>query len=364
MSSQSGRRTPLYEKHLEAGAKMSPFAGWQMPISYDGIKDEHLAVRTHAGMFDVSHMGQLEAEGPDAERYLQRVLSNDISRMADGEAQYSCLCDEHGGITDDVIAYRLSPEHFLVVTNAANHAEDLRSMARWVYDFDCVLRDIADRWAMIAVQGPHARRIVSDQLGLVLPPRMGSLPVVAEGAPGLICGTGYTGEDGVELMVDPGRAAAVWQRLLDGGVVPCGLGARDSLRLEVCFPLHGNDIGPDTNPIEAGLGWACREATGFVGAAPVAEARDAGPDRLLVPFRIEGPGIARQGNPVLGDDGREVGKVTSGSHSPSLGVGIGMAYVETALAVPGRRLDIDVRGRLRQALVAEKPLYRKDETKR
>lgn len=362
MSSEPGRRTPLYDKHLEAGAKIGPFAGWEMPISYDGIKEEHLAVRTYAGMFDVSHMGQLEVEGPDAERYLQRVLSNDVTLIGDGDAQYSCLCNEHGGIIDDVIAYRLSPEHFLVVTNAANHAEDLRSMARWVYDFDCVLRDVAERWAMIAVQGPHARRTVEGQLGLKLPPRMRVAPSLIGSAPGLICGTGYTGEDGVELMVDPGRAPEIWQRLLDGGVVPCGLGARDSLRLEVCFPLHGNDIGPDTNPIEAGLGWACKEETGFVGAAPVAEMRKAGPRRRLVPFKIEGAGIARQGNPVLDADGNQVGTVTSGSYSPSLGIGIGMAYVETPLAIPGQRLDIDVRGRLRQALIAEKPLYRKDET--
>lgn len=364
MSTETGRRTPLYDTHLEAGAKMSPYAGWEMPISYDGIKEEHLAVRTHAGMFDVSHMGQLEVEGPDAERYLQRVLSNDVTRMADGEAQYSCLCDEHGGITDDVIAYRLTSQHYLVVTNAANHATDLRSMARWVHDFDCVLRDIADRWAMIAVQGPHARDIVKRQLGVELPPRMGVLPAKVEAAPAVICGTGYTGEDGVEIMVDPGRASAVWSKLQDGGVVPCGLGARDSLRLEVCFPLHGNDISADTNPIEAGLGWACREQTGFVGAAPVAEVRAAGPERLLVPFKIDGAGIARQGNPVLDPSGRQVGEVTSGSHSPSLGIGIGMAYVETPLAVPGQRLDIDVRGRMRHALIAEKPLYRKDETNR
>lgn len=359
-TSEKGRRTPLYEKHLEAGAKMVPFAGWEMPIQYDGIKEEHLAVRTHAGMFDVSHMGQMEAEGPAAGAFLQRVLSNDISRMEDGGAQYSCLCDEHGGITDDVFTYRLSPENYLVVSNAANHAADLRSMARWVHDFDCVLRDVADRWAMIAVQGPHARKIAASALNIALPPRMRVAPAVIAGAPGLVCGTGYTGEDGVELLVDPGRAPDVWQALLDGGVVPCGLGARDTLRLEACFHLHGNDISPETNPIEAGLGWCCKEETGFVGATPIAEVRAAGPERKLVPFKVEGSGIARQGNPVVDGDGNEIGVVTSGGHSPSLGIGIGMAYVPAAMATPGQEFEIDVRGRVRGARVAEKPLYRKD----
>lgn len=365
MSTQPGsrevRKTVLHDLHREAGAKMVPYAGWDMPVTYDGIKEEHLAVRTHAGMFDVSHMGQLEIEGPEARTYLQRVLSNDIDKLVDGGAQYSCLCNEHGGIVDDVFTYRLAAEHYLVVTNAANHETDLKSMAGWVHDFDCFLRDVADRWAMIAVQGPHARSIVERYLGLTLPPRMTVAPMRIGGAPGLACGTGYTGEDGVELLVEPERAATVWQTLLDGGVVPCGLGARDTLRLEACFHLHGNDIGPDTDPIEAGLGWCCREATGFVGAEPIAEIRAAGPQRKLVPFKLEDPGIARQGNPVVDTDGGQIGVVTSGAHSPSLGIGIGLAYLPAALAEPGREIVIDVRGRLRKARVAEKPLYRKDQ---
>lgn len=360
VGTREARKSPLDAKHREAEAKMVHFAGWEMPISYDGIKEEHLAVRTFAGMFDVSHMGQLEVEGPEAERYLQRVLSNDIAKLSDGDAQYSCLCNEHGGIVDDVFAYRLAADNFLVVTNAANHETDLRFMARWVHGYDCFLRDVADRWAMIAVQGPHARPIVKRVLGLDLPPRMKVAPAVIGGAPGLACGTGYTGEDGVELLVDPGRAADVWQALLDGGVVPCGLGARDSLRLEACFHLHGNDIGPDINPIEAGLGWCCREETGFVGSEPIAEIRASGPGRKLVPFKVEDKGIARQGNPVINEQGEEIGVVTSGGHSPSLGVGIGLAFVPPELAEPGREIRIDVRGRVRKARVAEKPLYRKD----
>ena len=357
--SEALRRTPLHAAHLAAGAKLAAFAGWEMPISYEGIREEHVAVRTHAGMFDVSHMGEVEAEGPEADRFLQRVLSNDVSRLSVGGAQYSCLCNEHGGILDDVFAYRLAPEHFLIVTNAANHGPDLRWMSRWIGDYDCVLRDVADRWAMLAVQGPHAREIVAAALGLTLPERLGVLATVIDGAPGVACGTGYTGEDGVELLIDPGRAPDVFSRLLDAGVVPAGLGARDTLRLEVCFPLHGSDITPERNPIEAGLGWCCAEQTGFVGADPIAEARAAGPEQKLVPFAIEGAGIPRQGNPILAA-GEPAGEVTSGSFSPSLEVGIGMGYVRAELAEPGTELEIDVRGRQRKARVGSKPLYRKD----
>ncbi|MGZ8666344.1 MAG: glycine cleavage system aminomethyltransferase GcvT [Solirubrobacterales bacterium] len=353
------RQTPLHAAHVSAGAKMAPFAGWEMPISYEGIREEHVAVRTHAGMFDVSHMGEVEAEGPEAAQFLQRVLSNDISPLPVGGAQYSCLCNEHGGVLDDLFAYRLAPEHFLIVTNAANHAADLRWMARWIADYDCVLRDVADRWAMLAVQGPHAPEIVAAALGLTLPERMKVLATMIDGAPGVACGTGYTGEDGVELLIDPGRAPDAWSRLLDAGVVPAGLGARDTLRLEVCFPLHGNDLTAERTPIEAGLGWCCAEETGFVGSEPIAAARAAGPEQKLAPFSIEGAGIPRPGNQILAA-GQPAGEVTSGTFSPSLEVGIGMGYVRADVAEPGTELEIDVRGRQRAARVGSKPLYRKD----
>ena len=349
------RRTPLYEAHQEAGAKLVPFAGWEMPVSYDGIREEHVAVRTHAGMFDVSHMGQVETEGPEALDFLQRVLSNDLSALAVGGAQYSVLCNEQGGVIDDLFTYRLAPEHFITVTNAANHAADLRWMARWVHDYDCVLRDVADRWAMIAVQGPNARRIAGSVLRSELPPRMRVTPAAVEGAPALICGTGYTGEDGVEVLLAAGRAPAAWKHLLDAGVVPCGLGARDTLRLEVCFHLYGNDLTEERGPIEAGLGWCCKEDTGFIGADAVRATREGGPAETLVPFVMTGPGIARQGNQVSGG-----GEVTSGTMSPCLGQGIGMAYVPTGKAEPGTTIEIDVRGRARQAEVRAKPLYSKE----
>jgi glycine cleavage system T protein (aminomethyltransferase) len=353
------RRTSLYERHVELGAKLVPFAGWEMPISYEGILEEHSAVRTHAGMFDVSHMGEVEVEGPGALAFLQRVLSNDVAAIELGGAQYSCLCSEEGGVLDDLFAYRLGGDRYLLVTNSANHESDLAWLGRWSRTFDVAVRDVADRYAMLAVQGPHARGIVAGALGIELPPRMRVATARVGGRPALVCGTGYTGEDGVELLIDPEVAPAIWAELLDAGIVPCGLGARDTLRLEVCFHLHGNDLSPDRNPIEAGLGWCCAEATGFVGAEAVARARAEGIAEQLVPFKIEGPGIPRQGNPVLAADER-VGVVTSGSFSPSLEIGIGMAYLRADLAEPGTEVEIDVRGKRRAARVASKPLYEKE----
>jgi glycine cleavage system T protein (aminomethyltransferase) len=352
-------RTPLYEQHVAAGAKIVPFAGWDMPVQYEGVREEHSAVRTHAGMFDVSHMGEVEVEGPGALPFLQRVLSNDVAAIDSGGAQYSCLCNETGGILDDLFAYRLGGDRYLLVTNSANHAADLAWLGRWSRELDVAVRDVAERYAMLAVQGPHARAIVARALGVELPPRMRVAAVRIGGRPALACGTGYTGEDGVELLIDPDVAPAIWAELLDAGAVPCGLGARDTLRLEACFHLHGNDIGPDRDPIEAGLGWCCKEATGFIGAEPIARTRAEGTSERLAPFRIEGPGIPRQDNAVvLGDE--QVGIVTSGSFSPSLEVGIGMAYLRSDLAEPGTEVEIDVRGKRRAARIASKPLYRKE----
>jgi len=350
------RHTPLYARHAELGAKLVPFAGWEMPVTYEGVREEHMAVRTHAGMFDVSHMGEVEVEGPGALPLLQRVLSNDVAALEIGGAQYSCLCAEDGGVLDDLFAYRLGGDRYLLVTNSANHAADLAWLGRWSRGFEVSVRDVADRYAMLAVQGPHARAIVTAALGIELPPRMHMTHPRVGGRPALACGTGYTGEDGVELLIDPEVAPPIWAELLDAGVVPCGLGARDTLRLEACFHLHGNDLGPERNPIEAGLGWCCREATGFVGSGAVARARAEGTAERLAPFRIEGAGIPRQGNPVL-SGGETVGVVTSGSFSPSLEIGIGMAYLRSDLAEPGTEVEIDVRGRHRAARIASKPLY-------
>jgi aminomethyltransferase len=329
-----------------------------MPVIYEGIREEHSGVRTHVGMFDVSHMGEVEVEGPGALAFLQLVLSNDVGKVEIGGAQYSCLCDESGGVLDDLFVYRLGGDRFLIVTNAANHEADLAWLGRWSRGYDVAVRDVADRYAMLAVQGPHARAVLEGALGIELPPRMRVSHARVGRRPALICGTGYTGEDGVEMLLDPEVAAPIWAELLDAGVVPCGLGARDTLRLEVCYPLHGNELSPERNPIEAGLGWCCVESTGFLGSDAVAKARAEGTAERLTPFLIEGAGIPREGNPVLAGD-QPVGAVTSGTFSPSLERGAGIAYLRADLAEPGTEIEIDVRGKRRPARVASKPLYRK-----
>jgi aminomethyltransferase len=349
------RRSPLHERHLAAGAKLIGFAGWEMPIQYAGIRAEHVAVRRDAGMFDVSHMGEIETRGPDAAALLQRLLSNDVRRLPEGGAQYSVLCREDGGVLDDLFTYRLAECHFLTVTNAANHERDFAWFQRHAAAFDADVTDRREAFAMLAVQGPRARAMVGALADGALPVRMHCCQRSLAGVPMLVCGTGYTGEDGVELLIDPEHAVTVWDALLAAGATPAGLGARDTLRLEVCYHLYGNDLGEDRGPIEGGLGWCCRESTGFIGADAVARTRERGPSEKLVAFTIEGAGIARQGNPVLGG-----GVVTSGTFSPSMEQGIGMAYVPAQRAQPGTELQIDVRGTARAAVVRAKPLYRKE----
>jgi aminomethyltransferase len=345
------RRTPLFDAHLAAGAKLVDFAGWEMPIQYAGIKQEHLRVRSAVGVFDVSHMGQIATRGPQALALVQRLVSNDVRHVPVGGAQYSVLCDEAGGVLDDLFTYRLGECEFLTVTNAANHERDLDWFRAHAGGFDADVDDVADRFAMLAVQGPAARALVESLADGPLPPRFHVAERRVAGAALLVCGTGYTGEDGVELLLAPGDAMAVWSALVDGGAVPVGLGARDTLRLEACYHLYGNDLSTDRDPIGAGLGWCCKEETGFIGSERVAAVRAAGPAERLVPFLIEGPGIARQGNPVIGG-----GVVTSGSFSPSLERGIGMAYLPAGAAAPGTEFHIDVRGTTRSAVVARKPL--------
>ena len=348
------RRTPLYDRHQAAGARLVPFAGWEMPVQYEGIRQEHVAVRTDAGVFDVSHMGQVETSGPDAERFLQRVLSNDVSKIAVGAAQYSVLCREDGGVLDDLFTYRLADERYLTVTNASNHERDFAWLAEHAAEFDVEVRDVAADHAMIALQGPRAREVLAAHLEGEAPARMRIAEARVAGVDCLVCGTGYTGEDGVELLVPPDGAGTVWDAL---GVTPVGLGARDTLRLEVCFHLYGNDLSEERNPLEAGLGWCCKLDTGFIGSEAL---RDFEPADRLVPFSFTDAGIPRPGNPVL-VDGEERGVVTSGSHSPCLERGIGMAYVPVDAAAPGTHVEVDVRGRRRRAEIREKPLYKKED---
>jgi aminomethyltransferase len=283
------------------------------------------------------------------------VLSNDVSKIAVDGAQYSVMCRENGGVLDDLFTYRHG-DGFLTVTNASNHERDLAWMRTQARGYDVKIHDRLHNFAMLAVQGPEARELVAGLSDGELPKRFRTVRLNVAGAPGtLVCGTGYTGEDGVELLIAPGYATQVWDALLEAGASPAGLGARDTLRLEVCFHLYGNDLMEERGPIEAGLGWCCKEDTGFIGSDAVRAVREDGPQEKLVPFAMTGPGIARQGNPVIGG-----GEVTSGTMSPCLGIGIGMAYVPADRTEPGTPIEIDVRGKPRQAEVRAKPLYSKE----
>ena len=344
-------KTPLYERHVALGARLVPFAGWEMPVQYEGVIPEHRAVRTDSGAFDVSHMGELLVEGRGARAFLQTVLSNDLDKIGEGKAQYTLLTNEHGGIVDDLIGYELSPERFLLIVNAANREPDFAWLERLPGEVE--LRDVSDEYALVAVQGPRSL----ERLGLPEAPAFTFADGEVAGVACTVNRTGYTGEQGVELLVEAGAATELWDRVLDRGVVPCGLGARDTLRLEVCYPLHGNDITPETDAISAGLGWVCALDKDFTGADELRRIKEAGPERRLAAFVMEEAGIPRQGMAIV-----EGGEVTSGSHSPMLEVGIGMGYVPAGLAQPGSELTIDVRGRLRRARVVKKPIYSREES--
>ena len=345
------RRTPLHDRHVALGARMVPFAGWEMPVQYEGVIPEHRAVRRDAGAFDVSHMGELEVEGPRATELLQSALSNDLGQIEPGQAQYTLLTNEQGGIVDDLIVYRLDPFRYLLIVNASNR----EAAYEWLKDRELRgsdVRDVSDEYGLIAVQGPRAL----ERLELDAAPAF----TFAEGAVGgvtcMVNRTGYTGEQGVELMAMADEAGELWDAVLERGVAPCGLGARDSLRLEVCYPLHGNDIGPDTDAISAGLGWACALDKDFTGVEELRRIRDEGPERRLIAFVMEERAVPRQGMTIV-----EGGEVTSGTHSPMLDVGIGLGYVLAGLAQPGSELTIDVRGRHRRARTVEKPIYKREE---
>ena len=343
-------QTPLHARHVALGARMVPFVGWDMPVQYDGVIAEHRAVRMDCGVFDVSHMGQLEVDGPRATDFLQGLLSNDLARISPGAAQYTLLTNEGGGIVDDLIAYELDPSRYLLVVNASNRETDFRWLKERETD-GVEVRDVSDDYALLAVQGPRT----FDRLGL----REGRPFTFEEGEVGgvrcTVNRTGYTGEPGVELLVLADDAVALWDAVIERGAVPCGLGARDTLRLEVCYPLHGNDITPETDAISAGLGWVCALDKEFTGADELRRVRAAGPNRRLAAFVMIDKGIPRQGMPIA-----EGGEVTSGSLSPMLDVGIGMGYVQAELADPGTEITIDLRGRARRARVVKKPIYKRE----
>jgi aminomethyltransferase len=342
---QTLRRTPLFERHAALGARLVPFAGWEMPVQYSGIVPEHRAVRTRAGVFDVSHMGELHIAGEGARHYLQARLSNHLDRIDVGQAQYTLLTNDRGGIVDDLIVYRLGADDYLLVVNAANVDSDHAALSE--------ADDVSGDWAYLAVQGPEAL----GRLGLEVEPFSVHKEVEVLGVPCLVAGTGYTGERGCELGCAPDDAVALWDAILARGVEPCGLGARDTLRLEVCYPLHGNDITPERTPIEAGLGWACALDKDFTGVDVLRRQKEEGPAQKLVAFVMEDPGIPRAGMAIA-----EGGEVTSGTLSPMLEVGIGLGYVPAALAEVGAEITLDLRGRPRRARIVKKPFYPREES--
>jgi aminomethyltransferase len=336
---QTLRRTPLYERHAALGARLIPFAGWEMPVQYTSIVAEHKAVRSSAGVFDVSHMGELQLTGDGSRDYLQARLSNDLDRISDGQAQYTLLTNDRGGIVDDLIAYRRGKDDYFLVVNASNVEPDHAALSE--------TEDVSGDWALLAVQGPEALA----RLGIEVEPFTVREDEVL-GVRSLVAGTGYTGERGCELGCAPDDAVRLWDAILDAGVTPCGLGARDTLRLEVCYPLHGNDITPERTPIEAGLGWACALDKEFTGVDVLRRQKDGGTAEKLVAFVMDDKGIPRQGMAI-----EEGGIVTSGSLSPMLDKGIGLAYVDSGLAAPETPVTVDLRGRPRAAHIVKKPIY-------
>lgn len=357
------RKTALYDRHVWHGARMIPFAGWWMPVQYRGIIEEHRRVRSTVGVFDVSHMGEFLVRGPDAPRIVNRWITNDVSKLAVGDVLYSVLCYENGGIVDDLLVYRLEDGYMLVV-NAANEAKDFS----WLEDHGepgVELVNVTQQTTLIAIQGPNAEEVLR---------KIGNGPFAelgfytwcrgeVAGVGALVSRTGYTGEDGFEVYLDWEDGPAVWDAVIDAGkpldIEPVGLGARDTLRLEVRYCLYGNDIDETTTPLEAGLGWVVRlQADEFLGKEALVRQKSDGLHRKLVGFEVEGRGIPRPGYPIFVDD-RRVGKVTSGTFGPSVGKGIGLGYVETDVSSPGQELAIEGRGGNRfDAAITRGPFYK------
>lgn len=362
MSASDPSRTPLHGEHVALGGKMVPFAGFSMPVQYPtGITAEHQAVRTAAGLFDVSHMGELEVRGPGARDFVQRVTTNDVDRLEVGQAQYSTLLNDDGKILDDLLVYRFHDRYMLVV-NASNREKDLAWISRFAHDHEIELDDRSDAISLLALQGPKAEaildRLTDHDLPSILYYRFSEGEVA--GRPAVISRTGYTGEDGFELYVDAADAASLWRALLEAGspegLIPAGLGARDSLRLEMGFALYGNDLDEEHTPLEAGLGWVVKMGKGdFVGRDALARQKEAGIQRRLAGFRLLERGFPRRGYAIRSESGD--GAVTSGVSSPSTGDGIGLGYMPVDVARPGSRIEVVIRDRPVPAEVVRPPFY-------
>lgn len=361
---QGLRRTPLYGAHRRAGAKLVEFAGWEMPVQYRGVIDEHVSVRTRAGLFDVSHMGEIDVRGPGALELCQKISANDLSRVKLGQAQYNLLMNEEGGIVDDVIFYRVEPSSFLICVNASNSDKDFAWIEKHAGN-NVEIRNVSSEYAQLALQGPMAQQILqplsSLALGEIKPFFFASAVVASIHC--LVARTGYTGEDGFELYCGTGDGEKLWNALLESGrrtgLEPAGLGARDTLRLEKAYPLYGHELDDTTTPLEAGLEWVVKLDKGpFIGREVLLKQKARGVGRKLVGLELLDPGIARSGYPVL-KHGTPIGRVTSGTKSPTLGKAIALAYVAAAESAVGHRVEVEIRGRSVPAQIVSLPFYKR-----
>ncbi len=355
------KKTPLYQIHLEAGAKMIPFADYEMPVQYEGIQAEHLQVRNRAGIFDVSHMGNFFVEGKDASRFLQYMTSNDIEKLHPGKVQYSVFTNENGGIIDDLLVYQLDEEKYMLVVNAANIEKDFRHLQKYAGNFDVKLTNQSDQWAIMAVQGPLAPSIVqklTEEDVINMPFYTHKIVRLAEENEILVSTTGYTGEKGFEIYTQPEKAEKIWKELIragEGNLKPAGLGARDTLRLEKGFCLYGNDIDETTTPLEARLNWIVKLETNFLGSQKIKEQKEKGLEKLLSGFVMKGKGIPRKDYTIVNDKGEAIGKVTSGTMSPVLKKAIGLAYLSKEYAQTGNEIFIQIRNKIVPAEVVKVP---------
>jgi aminomethyltransferase len=361
MSEHDIQSSPLESLHLELGGKMVDFAGWNMPVQYTSNMDEHLAVRDAVGIFDISHMGQFFLSGKGAEDWLNGMLSNDIKKLSIGDAQYTFMLNEEGGVIDDLIAYRFGDDEIFMVVNASKIDEDFSWLSRHLVE-GLDLRNESDVWAGMAVQGPKSVDAYNEVFPeRVLPERNGIDVWEENGLRYVVCNTGYTGEAGFELFVSAEEGISRFKQFIDAGAKPCGLGARDSLRLEVCFPLNGSDLSAERTPLEAGLGYFCSLDKPFVGRDVLVKQKEVGLKERLVAIKYVGRGAPPRAHyGIFNKAGDQIGELTSGVYSPSLKEGIGMGYLPAEFAKVGTEVDIDVRGRKFAAEVVKKPFYKKD----
>jgi aminomethyltransferase len=354
VSQAAEKRTPLYAEHARLGAKIVPFAGWLMPVQYTSIVAEHQAVRTQVGMFDISHMGQLIVDGAGARAWLNKMLTNNIDKLDVGSGQYTFLLNEGGGIIDDLIAYRIGEQKFLLVVNASRTDEDLAWLEKHLPP-EIKIDNRTTDFGGVAIQGPDVTKLFHE-----LPARNRIIDVAVDGMNVSIARTGYTGEDGVEVFFRATDAAKFWRLMLERGAKPCGLGARDTLRLEMCYPLNGSDLSPERNPVEAGLGFFVDlTKENFIGRDVLLRVKESGPCEKLVPFRMKEKGAPPRPHYGVFAEGERIGEVTSGTLAPSLNWGVGMAYVSAAHAKIGQPIEIEIRGQKFPATIEKKPLYKK-----